>query len=114
VACVKAPGFGENRKSLLGDLGVLTGSVVFNDEMDSKLDKATADLFGTTGSVTITKDDTVLLNGAGIKDIIHQRCEQIRGAINESSTSEYEREKLKERLAKLSGGVAVIKIGGTR
>ncbi|CAO3587722.1 unnamed protein product [Absidia cylindrospora] len=113
VACVKAPGFGDNRKSILGDLSVLTNSAVFNDELDSKLDKATPDLFGTTGSVTITKDDTVLLNGAGSKQVINERCEQIRGAINEPSTSEYEKKKLQERLARLSGGVAVIKIGGT-
>ncbi|ORZ06719.1 hsp60-like protein [Absidia repens] len=112
VACVKAPGFGDNRKSILGDLGVLTNSAVFNDEMESKLDKATSDLFGTTVSATITKDDTVILNGAGSKQDINQRCEQIRGAINEPSTSEYEKEKLQERLARLSGGVAVIKIGG--
>ncbi|CAO3617622.1 unnamed protein product [Cunninghamella blakesleeana] len=112
VACVKAPGFGDNRKSILGDIGILTNSVVFNDEMDVKLEKATPDLFGTTGSVTITKEDTIILNGAGSKDAITQRCEQIRGVMSESSTSEYEKEKLQERLAKLSGGVAVIKVGG--
>ncbi|KAI8334947.1 hsp60-like protein [Chlamydoabsidia padenii] len=112
VACVKAPGFGDNRKSILGDIGILTNSVVFNDEMDVKLEKATPELFGTTGSVTITKEDTIILNGAGSKDAITQRCEQIRGAMAESSTSEYEKEKLQERLAKLSGGVAVIKVGG--
>ncbi|ORZ25436.1 hsp60-like protein [Absidia repens] len=112
VACVKAPGFGDNRKSILGDIGVLTNSVVFNDELDIKLDKATPDLFGTTGSVTITKEDTIILNGAGSKDVINQRCEEIRNLMDDSSTSEYEKEKLHERLAKLSGGVAVIKVGG--
>jgi chaperonin GroEL len=113
VAAVKAPGFGDNRKSILGDLGVLTHSMVFSDELDNKMDKATADLFGTTGSVTITKEDTVILNGAGSKDAITQRCEQIRGAISDDTTSDYEKEKLQERLAKLSGGVAVIKVGGS-
>ncbi|ORX62881.1 hsp60-like protein [Hesseltinella vesiculosa] len=113
VACVKAPGFGDNRKSILGDLAILTNSAVFSDELDTKLDKATPDFFGTTGSVTITKEDTILLNGAGSKDAISQRCEQIRSAMSDVSTSEYEKEKLQERLAKLSGGVAVIKVGGS-
>jgi chaperonin GroEL len=113
VAAVKAPGFGDNRKSILGDLGVLTHSMVFSDELDTKMDAATPDLFGTTGSVTITKEDTVILNGAGTKDAITQRCEQIRGAIDDASTSDYEKAKLQERLAKLSGGVAVIKVGGS-
>jgi chaperonin GroEL len=112
VAAVKAPGFGDNRKSILGDLGVLTNGAVFSDELDVKLDKAQPEFFGTTGSVTITKEDTVFLNGAGSKDAITQRCEQIRGAIEDPSTSEYEKEKLQERLAKLSGGVAVIRVGG--
>uniref|UniRef100_UPI003F778376 glomalin n=1 Tax=Rhizophagus irregularis TaxID=588596 RepID=UPI003F778376 len=113
VAAVKAPGFGDNRKSILGDLAILTGGTVFSDELDIKLERATPDLFGSTGSVTITKEDTILLNGEGSKDMINQRCEQIRAAINDSSVSDYEREKLQERLAKLSGGVAVIKVGGS-
>ncbi|RUS21668.1 hypothetical protein BC937DRAFT_91905 [Endogone sp. FLAS-F59071] len=112
VAAVKAPGFGDNRKSILGDLAILTGGTVFSDELDIKLEKATPDLLGTTGSVTITKEDTILLNGAGTKDMISQRCEQLRGAIADQSVSSYEKEKLQERLAKLSGGVAVIKVGG--
>jgi chaperonin GroEL len=112
VAAVKAPGFGDNRKSILGDIGILTGSTVFSDEIGTKLDKATVDDFGTTGSATITKEDTIFLNGAGNKDMVTQRCEQIRSAINDSTASEYEKEKLQERLAKLSGGVAVIKVGG--
>ncbi|KAI9275425.1 hsp60-like protein [Phascolomyces articulosus] len=112
VAAVKAPGFGDNRKSILGDIGILTQSTVFSDELDIKLERATPELFGTTGSVTITKEDTIILNGAGSKDMINQRCEQIRGAMSDASTSEYEKEKLQERLAKLSGGVAVIKVGG--
>ncbi|KAL8868276.1 MAG: hypothetical protein Q9198_008238, partial [Flavoplaca austrocitrina] len=112
VAAVKAPGFGDNRKSILGDLGILTNATVFTDELDLKLEKATADNLGSTGSITITKEDTIILNGDGSKDSIAQRCEQIRGVISDPSTSEYEKEKLQERLAKLSGGVAVIKVGG--
>lgn len=113
VAAVKAPGFGDNRKSILGDLAILTGSTVFTDELDIKLEKATPDLFGSTGSVTITKEDTILLNGTGEKSMIQERCEQIRSAMNDPSTSDYDRTKLQERLAKLSGGVAVIKVGGS-
>jgi len=112
VAAVKAPGFGDNRKNVLGDLAILTGGTVFSDELDIKLERATPDLYGTTGSVTITKEDTILLNGEGSKDMINQRCEQIRAAINDTAVSEYEKEKLQERLAKLSGGVAVIRVGG--
>lgn len=112
VAAVKAPGFGDNRKSILGDLAILTGSTVFSDELDIKLERATPDLFGTTGSVVITKEDTILLNGEGSKNLIEQRCDQIRAAINDPTVSDYEKEKLQERLAKLSGGVAVIKVGG--
>ena len=113
VAAVKAPGFGDNRKSILGDLAVLTNGMVFNSELDVKLDKLTPDMLGTTGSITITKEDTILLNGEGSKDAIAQRCEQIRGVMADPTTSEYEKEKLQERLAKLSGGVAVIKVGGS-
>lgn len=113
VCAVKAPGFGDNRKSILGDLAILTGGTVFTDELDIKLERATADLFGSTGSVTVTKEDTIFLNGEGTKEAITHRCEQIRGVINDSTTSEYDRSKLQERLAKLSGGVAVIKVGGS-
>lgn len=112
VAAVKAPGFGDNRKSILGDLAILTGGTCFNDELDIKLEKASPDLLGSTGSVSITKDDTILLNGDGQKDMISNRCEQIRAAITDASTSDYDKTKLQERLAKLSGGVAVIKVGG--
>ena len=113
VAAVKAPGFGDNRKSILGDLAVLTNATVFTDELDIKLEKATPDMFGSTGSITITKEDTIVLNGDGSKDAINQRCEQIRGVMADPTTSDYEKEKLQERLAKLSGGVAVIKVGGS-
>jgi len=113
VAAVKAPGFGDNRKSILGDLAILTGSTVFTDELDIKLEKLTPDMLGSTGSVTITKEDTILLNGTGEKSMIQERCEQIRSAMQDSATSDYDRTKLQERLAKLSGGVAVIKVGGS-
>jgi len=113
VTAVKAPGFGDNRKSILGDLAILTGGTVFTDELDIKLEKATPDLLGSTGAVTITKDDTILLNGEGTKSLILERCEQIRSMINDRTTSDYDKTKLQERLAKLSGGVAVIKVGGS-
>ncbi|GAV29697.1 hypothetical protein PMKS-003199 [Pichia membranifaciens] len=112
VCCVKAPGFGDNRKNILGDVAILTGGTVFTEELDIKPENATPELLGTAGSITITKEDTVVLNGAGQKDTILQRCEQIRGAIEDAATSDYEKEKLHERLAKLSGGVAVIRVGG--
>jgi chaperonin GroEL len=112
VVAVKAPGFGDNRKSILGDLAILTGGTVFTDELEIKLERATADLLGSTGSITITKDDTIVLNGDGSKDAIQARCEQIRAIVSDPSTSEYDKTKLQERLAKLSGGVAVIKVGG--
>ncbi|KAF8551068.1 chaperonin Cpn60/TCP-1 [Imleria badia] len=110
VVAIKAPGFGDNRKSILGDLAILTGGTVFTDELDIKLEKATPDLLGSTGSITITKD-TIVLNGDGSKDAIQARCEQIRALLADPTTSEYDKTKLQERLAKLSGGVAVIKVG---
>ncbi|PWN46525.1 GroEL apical domain-like protein [Violaceomyces palustris] len=113
VCAVKAPGFGDNRKSILGDLGILTGGTVFTDELEIKLENATPDMLGTTGSITVTKEDTIFLNGEGDKDALAARCEQIRSAINDVTTSDYDRTKLQERLAKLSGGVAVIKVGGS-
>ena len=113
VVAVKAPGFGDNRKSILGDIAVLTSGTVFTDELGIKLEKCTADMLGSTGSITVTKEDTILLNGEGKKDAINQRCEQIRGVMQDPSTSDYEKEKLQERLAKLGGGVAVIKVGGS-
>ncbi|KAF5338148.1 hypothetical protein D9611_014568 [Ephemerocybe angulata] len=112
VAAVKAPGFGDNRKSILGDLAILTGGQVFTDEVEVKLEKASVELLGSTGSVTVTKDDTIILNGEGSKDAIQARCEQIRALVADPTTSDYDRSKLQERLAKLSGGVAVIKVGG--
>ena len=111
VAAVKAPGFGDNRKAILEDIATLTKGTVFNEDVDMKLEKVTLQDLGSCGSLTITKDDTIILNGKGAKSDITSRCEQIRSQI-EDTTSEYEKEKLQERLAKLSGGVAVIKVGG--
>lgn len=88
------------------------GGTVFTDELEVKLERATVDMLGSTGSVTITKDDTIVLNGEGSKDAIAARCEQIRSVLNDPTTSDYDKSKLQERLAKLSGGVAVIKVGG--
>ncbi|KAH0993650.1 hypothetical protein GBA52_005133 [Prunus armeniaca] len=111
VCAIKAPGFGENRKSSLQDLAVLTGGSLITEELGLNLDKVELDMLGTCKKVTISKDDTVILDGAGDKKAIDERSEQIRSAI-ELSTSDYDKEKLQERLAKLSGGVAVLKIGG--
>ncbi|KAI8913619.1 chaperonin Cpn60/TCP-1 family [Gorgonomyces haynaldii] len=112
VACVKAPGFGDNRKATLQDMAILTGGTVFSDEVDIKLDKLTFEDLGSANTLTITKDDTTFLNGGGNKEAVAERAEQLRSLIA-NTTSEYEKEKLQERLAKLSGGVAVIKIGGS-
>ncbi|KAI5649925.1 hypothetical protein M9H77_35930 [Catharanthus roseus] len=111
VCAVKAPGFGENRKASLHDLAVLTGGQVITEELGLNLDNLELDMLGSCKKVTISKDDTVVLDGAGEKKAIEERCEQIRSSI-ELSTSDYDKEKLQERLAKLSGGVAVLKIGG--
>merc|ERR1711972_152981 len=111
VAAVKAPGFGDNRKAMLQDLAVLTGTELLSEELGDKLEDMQITQLGQVKTVTITKDDTVMLDGAGEKAKIDERCEAIRDAI-EASTSEYEKDKLKECLAKLSGGVAVIKVGG--
>uniref|UniRef100_A0A1D1Z5A1 Chaperonin CPN60-2, mitochondrial n=1 Tax=Anthurium amnicola TaxID=1678845 RepID=A0A1D1Z5A1_9ARAE len=111
VCAIKAPGFGENRKSILLDLATLTGGDVITEELGLNLEKVEPEMLGTCKKVTISKDDTVILDGAGDKKAIEERCEQLRSAI-EQSTSDYDKEKLQERLAKLSGGVAVLKIGG--
>uniref|UniRef100_A0A175YJ84 Uncharacterized protein n=1 Tax=Daucus carota subsp. sativus TaxID=79200 RepID=A0A175YJ84_DAUCS len=111
VCAIKAPGFGENRKSNLQDLAVLTGGQVITEELGMNLDNVELDMFGSCKKITISKDDTVVLDGAGEKKAIEERCEQIRSSI-ELSTSDYDKEKYQERLAKLSGGVAVLKIGG--
>ncbi len=111
VAAVKAPGFGDRRKAMLQDIAVLTGGQVISDDLGIKLENVTLDMLGRAKKVTITKDDTTLINGAGEKADIEARVAQIRQQINDT-TSDYDREKLQERLAKLAGGVAVIKVGG--
>ncbi|KAI3772924.1 hypothetical protein L6452_04119 [Arctium lappa] len=111
VCAIKAPGFGENRKSNLQDLATLTGGELITEELGMNLEKVGPEMLGTCKKVTISKDDTVVLDGAGDKKAIEERCEQLRSSV-ELSTSDYDKEKLQERLAKLSGGVAVLKIGG--
>ena len=112
VAAVKAPGFGDRRKAMLGDIATLTGGTLLSEEMGYKLENATLDSLGTVQRVVITKDNTTLVDGAGSEDDIKARIGQIRSQI-ENTTSDYDREKLQERLAKLSGGVAVLKIGAS-
>lgn len=112
VCAVKAPGFGDNRKSILADMGILTGGTVFSDQVDVKLEKCLLEDLGSAGSATITKDDSIFLTGGGSKEAIDARTDQLRSLINET-TSDYEKEKMQERLAKMCGGVAVIKVGGT-
>ena len=110
VAAVKAPGFGDRRKAMLEDIAVLTGGQVLSEEKGFKLENATVDTLGRAKRIVITKDNTTLVDGAGSDDQIKARINQIRTQ-TESTTSDYDREKLQERLAKLSGGVAVLKIG---
>ena len=111
VCAVKAPGFGDNRKATMQDLAILTGGTVISEEVGMKLEDVQPMHLGKCKKVTITKNDTVVLGGAGESDAIAERCELIRNGV-ESTKSDYEREKLQERLAKLSGGVAVIQVGG--
>jgi len=110
VAAVKAPGFGDNRKNTLHDMAVATGGLVFGDEANLvKIEDVQIHDLGQVGEVTITKDDTLMLRGKGRKEEISQRVEQIKDQM-EMTTSEYEKEKLQERLAKLASGVAVLKV----
>jgi chaperonin GroEL len=111
VAAVKAPGFGDRRKAMLQDIAVLTAGQVISEDLGIKLENVTLDMLGRAKKVVITKDDTTIVDGAGKKADIEARVAQIRQQI-EDTTSDYDREKLQERLAKLSGGVAVIKVGG--
>jgi chaperonin GroEL len=111
VAAVKAPGFGDNRKATMQDLAILTGGTVISEDMGMKLEDVEPHHLGSCKKVTISKNDTIILDGSGEKSLIDERCELIRSGI-ETTKSDYEREKLQERLAKLSGGVAVIKVGG--
>ncbi len=112
VAAVKAPGFGDRRKAMLQDVAVLTGAQVISEDLGIKLENVTLDMLGRAKKVVITKDDTTIVDGAGKKADIEARVAQMRQQI-EDTTSDYDREKLQERLAKLSGGVAVIKVGGS-
>jgi chaperonin GroEL len=111
VAAVKAPGFGDRRKAMLQDIAVLTGGQVISEDLGIKLENVTLDMLGRAKKVVITKDDTTIVDGAGKKTDIVARVAQIKQQI-EDTTSDYDKEKLQERLAKLSGGVAVIKVGG--
>jgi chaperonin GroEL len=112
VAAVKAPGFGDRRKAMLEDIAVLTGGQVISEDLGIKLENVTLDMLGKAKKVTITKDDTTIVDGSGEKDTIEARIGQIKKQI-EDTTSDYDKEKLQERLAKLAGGVAVIRVGGS-
>ena len=107
---VKAPGFGDRRKEMLEDIAILTGGVVISEEKGLKLEQATIEMLGTADKVTVSKDYTTIVNGAGAKENIKERCDQIKAQIV-ATKSDYDREKLQERLAKLSGGVAVLYVG---
>ncbi|MDP5110185.1 MAG: chaperonin GroEL, partial [Rickettsiaceae bacterium] len=111
VAAVKAPGFGDRRKAMLEDIAILTGSQLISDDLGMKLENVNLSMLGNARKVKITKEDTVIVDGAGSKADIESRCAQMRQQIKES-TSDYDKEKLQERLAKLVGGVAVLKVGG--
>ncbi|HTH97040.1 MAG TPA: chaperonin GroEL [Stellaceae bacterium] len=112
VAAVKSPGFGDRRKAMLEDIAILTGGQVISDDLGIKLEKVTLDMLGTAKKVSIDKDSTTIVDGAGDKAAIQSRGAQIRAQIEET-TSDYDKEKLQERLAKLAGGVAVIRVGGS-
>jgi len=111
VAAVKAPGFGDRRKAMLEDIAILTGGTVVSEDVGIQLENVTMDMLGTAKRVAITKDETTIVDGAGKKKDIEARCSQIRAQV-EATTSDYDKEKLQERLAKLAGGVAVIRVGG--
>ncbi|HIJ42855.1 MAG TPA: chaperonin GroEL [Rhodospirillaceae bacterium] len=111
VAAVKAPGFGDRRKAMLEDIAILTSGQVISEDLGIKLENVTLDMLGTAKKVHITKEETTIIEGAGKKSVIQARCNQIRAQIEETS-SDYDREKLQERLAKLAGGVAVLRVGG--
>jgi chaperonin GroEL len=112
VAAVKAPGFGDRRKAMLEDMAILTGGQVISEDLGIKLENVTLDMLGKAKKVVIAKEETTIIDGAGAKAEIEGRCNQIRSQVEET-TSDYDREKLQERLAKLAGGVAVIRVGGS-
>src|SRR5205814_8836489 len=111
VAAVKAPGFGDRRKAMLEDLAILTGGQAISEDLGIKLENVTLDMLGRAKKVRIEEENTTIIDGAGNKADIAGRCTQLRAQIEET-TSDYDREKLQERLAKLAGGVAVIRVGG--
>ncbi len=111
VAAVKAPGFGDRRKAMLEDIAILTGGQVISEDLGIKLENVSVDMLGQANRISMTKDDTTIVGGSGKKGDVEARCGQIRAQIDETS-SDYDSEKLQERLAKLAGGVAVIKVGG--
>ena len=111
VAAVKAPGFGDRRKAMLEDIAILTGGQLISDDLGMKLENVTVNMLGRAGKIVIDKENTTIVKGAGKKKDIDARVGQIKAQIEET-TSDYDREKLQERLAKLAGGVAVIKVGG--
>ncbi|KAF3785804.1 Chaperonin CPN60-like 2 [Nymphaea thermarum] len=111
VCAVKSPGFGDNRRANLEDLAIFTGGEVVSDELGMKLEKVRVEMLGTAKKVTVSLDDTIILHGGGDKKLIEERCEQLRTAM-EKSTAAFDKEKAQERLSRLSGGVAVIKVGG--
>ena len=111
VAAVKAPGFGDRRKAMLEDIAILTGGTVISEDLGIKLENVTIAMLGKAKKVMIDKENTTIVNGAGKKKDIESRVTQIKAQIEET-TSDYDREKLQERLAKLAGGVAVIRVGG--
>lgn len=110
ICAVKAPGFGDRRKAMLEDIAILTGGVVVSEEKGLKLDQTTLDMLGTAEKITVDKDNTTIVNGGGQKATIDERVQQIKAQI-EATTSDYDREKLQERMAKLAGGVAVLHVG---
>ena len=110
ICAVKAPGFGDRRKAMLEDIAVLTGGIVISEEKGLKLEQATLEMLGTCDKITVSKENTTIVNGAGQKELIQERINQIKAEIK-NSTSDYDKEKLQERLAKLSGGVAVLYVG---
>ena len=110
VAAVKAPGFGDNRKNTLEDMAIATGGMVFGDDaLETKIEDVQIQDLGEVGEVSVTKDDTLFLKGKGNKEDVEKRCAQLREQL-ESTTSEYEKEKINERVAKLSDGVAILKV----
>lgn len=111
VAAVKAPSYGDNRKAILNDMAILTGATVISDEVGVTFEESDESVLGTAGKIEITKEDTLILNGNGDKVALNERIGQIKEQIA-TTTSSYDKEKLQERLSKLSGGVGVFKVGG--